>query len=33
MASESEQELERLDQELRLALVEHDPADARDVII
>ena len=33
MASESEVELERLEQELRLALVERDPADSKDVII
>ncbi|MGC9975045.1 MAG: peptide chain release factor 1 [Gaiellaceae bacterium] len=33
MAGESEQELERLELELRLALVERDPADSRDVII
>ena len=33
MAVEAEQELERIDQELRLALVERDPADDRDVII
>jgi peptide chain release factor 1 len=33
MAAESEQELERLEQELRLALVERDPADSKDVII
>jgi peptide chain release factor 1 len=33
MAAESEQELERLEQELRLALIERDPADSRDVII
>jgi peptide chain release factor 1 len=33
MAAESEQELERLEQELRMALIERDPADSRDVII
>ena len=33
MAQESELELERLEQELRLALVERDPADSKDVII
>jgi peptide chain release factor 1 len=33
MATEAEEELERLDQELRLALIERDPADSRDVII
>jgi peptide chain release factor 1 len=33
MATESEQELERLEQEFRLALIERDPADSRDVII
>ena len=33
MAAESEEALERLEQELRLALIERDPADSRDVII
>jgi peptide chain release factor 1 len=33
MAAELEQELARLEDELRLALVEHDPADSKDVII
>jgi peptide chain release factor 1 len=33
LAAESEQELDRLEQELRLALVERDPADSKDVII
>ncbi|MGD0167041.1 MAG: peptide chain release factor 1 [Gaiellaceae bacterium] len=33
MTAESEQELDRLEQELRLALIERDPADAKDVII
>jgi peptide chain release factor 1 len=33
MAAEAEQELERLEQELRLALIERDPADEKDVIV
>jgi peptide chain release factor 1 len=33
MAAEAEEELERLEQELRLALVERDPADSKDVIV
>jgi peptide chain release factor 1 len=33
MAAESEEALDRLEQELRLALVEHDPADSKDVIV
>ena len=33
MAAELEQELARLEDELRLALVEHDPADSKDVIV
>ncbi|MGD0273980.1 MAG: peptide chain release factor 1 [Gaiellaceae bacterium] len=33
MAAEAEAELERLEQELRLALIERDPADSKDVII
>jgi len=33
MAAETVEELERLEQELRLALIERDPADSRDVII
>jgi peptide chain release factor 1 len=33
MAAELESEIERLEEELRLALVEKDPADAKDVIV
>ena len=33
MASELEDEVERLEEELKLALVERDPADAKDVIV
>ncbi len=33
MATETEKELERLEQELRLALIERDPADSKDVIV
>jgi peptide chain release factor 1 len=33
MAAETEKELERLEQELRLALIERDPADSKDVIV
>ncbi len=33
MAAEAERELERLEQELRLALIESDPADSKDVIV
>jgi peptide chain release factor 1 len=33
MAAELEQEVARLEEELRLALVEHDPADSKDVLV
>jgi peptide chain release factor 1 len=33
MAAEAEEEQERLEQELRLALIERDPADSKDVIV
>jgi peptide chain release factor 1 len=33
MAGEAAEELERLEQELRLALIERDPADSKDVIV